>query len=552
MNDVKGNIMEKMTFFNINGGVGRGAYEEAQFPDALSLVEHLDYLGVERSLVWHIAARDINPAFGNRRLLEEIDELKLNERLLPAFVITPACFFEYGTVDFLRENLAGGRVRALRIIPEISRFQIRQLERLLSSLSEFEPVLLWDCRHGQDELAVRDFEYLAQRFPRMSFVITQKMWGGFGSILDLLWRCPNAYIDTSWLHMRDTIEMLVEKFGSKRVLFGLGYKSHYGAAIAALVHSSVSHEEKEDIAHSNIENLLKMPPAKKECVPVSSILEKKSLWNSFRSGETLKGIEIIDAHSHTPPFTRGWVFRQNDIKLGIEETIARMDKLGISRLVISPEPAIFGPNLLYSRECEEILKAYKDRLYGYLPYNPRFRDEIVPHFDEFFRRGFFAGFKLLPGYLKIPVTDASYIPVWEYAHRYRRPILLHTWDDSCGSPAMLTDIARRYPGASFILGHSGGGTNGRLEAEELALHSDNVYLEFCGSFTTPRPFETSLRIVGKEKILYGSDTVAHDMAWELGRYLSMPLADGELLPGLAANIKKILMGTVIPAVSKNG
>jgi len=538
--------MENLAFFNVNGSIGRGAYEEAQFPDAASFAAHLDYLGVERSLVWHVAARDINPTFGNRRLLEEIKSSGFEERLLPAFVITPACFFERGTAAFLKEHLSSGRVRALRIIPDVSRFQVRQLERLLSELAEYEPVLLWDCRHGHDELSVRDFEFLALRFPGISFVVTQKMWGGFGSVLDLLWRCPNTYIDTSWLHMRETIELLVENFGSNRVLFGLGYKSHNGAAIASLVHASLSEVQRGQIAHSNAESLLKISPVPKRRFPVGGLLRKKALWNAFRSGEALRGVEIIDAHAHTPPFTRGWIFRENDIRQGIEETISRMDRLGVNRLVISPEPAIFGPNLLHSRECEKILRPYRERLSGYLPYNPLYMNEIVPRFDEFFRGGFFAGFKLLPGYLKIPLSDPAYIPVWEYADRYRRPILMHTWDENYGAPSILTDVVKKYPGASFILGHSGGGTRGRLEAEELALSSKNVYLEFCGSFTTPRPFETSLRIVGREQVLYGSDTVAHDMAWELGRYLSMPLPDEELLPGLGANIKRILAGTVMP------
>jgi len=52
--------------------------------------------------------------------------------------------------------------------------------------------------------------------------------------------------------------------------------------------------------------------------------------------------------------------------------------------------------------------------------------------------------------------------------------------------------------------------------------------------------------VGKEKVLYGSDTVAHDMAWELSRYLSMPVPDEILLPGLGANMRKILSRTISP------
>ncbi len=120
--------MQNMTWFNINGSIGRGAYEEPEFPTAQSLVEHLDYLGIDRSLVWHVAARDMRPLEGNRRLLREIAEAGLEKRLLPAFIITPACFFEYGVMDYLREQFRSGQVRALRITPKMSRFPIREIE----------------------------------------------------------------------------------------------------------------------------------------------------------------------------------------------------------------------------------------------------------------------------------------------------------------------------------------------------------------------------------------------------------------------------------------
>jgi hypothetical protein len=249
---------------------------------------------------------------------------------------------------------------------------------------------------------------------------------------------------------------------------------------------------------------------------------------------------VIDAHGHTPPHTRGWIIRENTIEGGIAEMIARMDRLGVSRLILSPEAALFGESLQGNRDAEQALAKYLGRLSGYLVFNPLYAEEMVPEFDAFFARDFFVGFKILPSYWKRPLGDPGYEPVWRYANAHRLPVLIHTWDDRYNSPAMLEGIAPRYPNAVFILGHSGGGTAGRFEAETLAGANPNVYLEFCGTFTTPRSFETSLRLVGRDRVLFGSDTAAHDQAWELGRYLSMPLADDELLPGLGANMRRLL------------
>ena len=132
-------------FFNVNALIGNGAYEEAQYPSAESLVKHLDYLEIDRSLVSHVEARDLNPTWGNRRLLKEISESGHSDRLIPAFVISPSCYYEKGALDFLKENLSSEKVRALRIYPSVSRFPILLLERIFIELAGWEPMVLWDC-----------------------------------------------------------------------------------------------------------------------------------------------------------------------------------------------------------------------------------------------------------------------------------------------------------------------------------------------------------------------------------------------------------------------
>ncbi len=528
-------------FFNLNGMIGRGAYETPDFATAPDFAAHLDYLGIARSLVCHVAARDINATLGNRQLLRELADTGLTDRLLPAFVVSPACYFEDGGLHFLRDQLGSGTVRALRLTPKTSRFPVRQIERLLSELAKYEPVILWDARHESNgEQDLRDFEGLAKQFPALAFVVTHKMWNGFSGILDLMWRCANVYVDISTLHMRATIELLCEYFGPERVLFGIGSKAHYGAAIAALVHASINDEQRAAIAHGNLERLLKISSCASTPPTTPALAADKPLWLRNRAGEALHEIEIIDAHGHTSPHARGWVMQQNTLESGMKDTLERMERLGIDRIIVSSESALFGENLHNNRATEEALAPYRDRVSGYLVYNPLYGEEMQDALDSFFARDFFVGFKLLASYWNIALSDPGYEPVWDYAHRHRLPILMHTWDNKTCSPAMLEDIVKRYPDAYYLLGHSGGGTAGRLEAEALALAHPTVYLEFCGSFTTPRPFETSLQIVGPDRVVFGSDTDAHDPAWELGRYLSMPLPDKALIPGLSANIQRIL------------
>ena len=531
--------MTQLPLVDLNGDIGRGAVGVAAFPNARAQLDHMDYLGIVRSLVTHIQSRELNPIVGNRTLLDTLAALPASAgRLVPVFTINAATGYERGAVDFLKRHMADGTTRALATFPDTCRHPLSHLEPLLEKLAPFRPMLLWNTMenpHG--ELDYRDFMALAAKCPDIAFVAGKKMWPGFGSVLDAMRRCSNVYVDISWLHMRRTIELLTRQFGADRVLFGTGCRTHYGAAIAALAHADLSETERHLIAHGNLERLLELPPAAKE---VAGGRADKPLWENLRHGKPV-GTDLIDAHGHIGASNRSWYLPEIEIADAARDTVAHMDRLGIRRLIVTPDSALFADALDGSREAERELAPFRDRFSGYVAFNPRFADRLVPEFDNLFRDGFFVGFKILASYWKIKVDDPAYLPALKYADNHRLPILYHTWDDRWNSPRMLTEIVKAHPGATFLLGHSGGGTAGRVEAIELAQRHANVYLEFCGSFTTNYPWARTFEQVGFDRVVFGSDGGgAHDQAWELGHLLSQPVADADLKPMLADTIQGIL------------
>ena len=116
-----------MNYFATPLKIGRGAYETPEFPNAESLLKHLDYLGIDRALVSSAEAMDYSPVNGNKRLLESLKPYR--DRLFPAWVLTPTDFYEYGTLDWIKEQMTAGN-RAFFINPELSRFRTRELERI--------------------------------------------------------------------------------------------------------------------------------------------------------------------------------------------------------------------------------------------------------------------------------------------------------------------------------------------------------------------------------------------------------------------------------------
>jgi hypothetical protein len=176
----------------------------------------------------------------------------------------------------------------------------------------------------------------------------------------------------------------------------------------------------------------------------------------------------------------------------------------------------------------------------YLAFNPFYGADLVPQFDDWFARPQVVGFKILCSYWKVPVTDARFKPMWEYANRHRLPILMHTWSAGPDTPALTRPIVQKYPDLSLILGHSGGSDEGRHEAEELAAEFPNVYLETCGSFCSARCWEETLKKVQVSQVVYGSDAAGHDIHWEMGRLLSMDVSEEVLTPILGRNMRRIL------------
>ena len=528
--------METLHLFNANPvPIGRGMNGPAEFSDAASLVAHLDYLGIERSLVYHQTAFDINPTSGNLRLMEEIKPY--SQRLTPAFVVSPHLVFEREGLDTLRRALDEWGVRALRIFPQSFSFRPHTLARLLGEIRQFKPVVF--MRLGESDPA--EFVALAERFPDLKFVITEFMWGGMAGVLDMLWRCRNILAELSWNHVENGIEAVTNDFGPERSLFGFRLKSDYGGSVAALAHARIDEAVRRRVAGGTLQDLLGLDPFAGK-IETPAIMEKKPLWKVFRQGGILKGVEIIDAHGHSGP-TTGWSFVGSSIQPGlyVQKLLDILDRNGVQKLIVSHFPALKGDALEGNLEIEAAcLKHARGRINGYVVFNPNYKDALLPELDGFFSRGFFVGFKTLASYWKVPLTDPRYIPAWEYANRHRLPILLHTWDGPYDTPSLLKDIVPKYPDATFLLGHSGGGTGGRFEAVDLAKANKNVMLEFCGSFTTNVDYADAIKELGIGRIVFGSDMDGHNQAWELGRFLSLPFPDDEIKPALADNMKKIL------------
>lgn len=526
-------MLKDMELFDVNGYFGHRANAETGFATAAELLAQMDRLGISRTLVYNAAAMG-NPMYGNLKLLEYIKGTPgADGRLIPSFIITPGIYYCDEAVDCLKK-LMGEGVRALRFFRGRTNNPISQLKPLIKEIMEYNPVLFIMAAEFPDYSDVIRF---ADEFPSLPIVCTQAMWGNYPAVFDMMYHCRNILMETSYVHTSGTIEMVVKKFGANRILFGTDSRYHDGASIASLVYAELSEEDRESIAHMNMDNLLGIKTRAKHVSPCDGTHYRNSrLWRNFLEKKPI-GLEIIDAHVHLDPSA---IFPGGQISLAIK----MMDEAGVKRMIISNPQALHADPVEGNKNLAEKLKPYYDRFSGYFVFNPRYAEKLSSMLDEAFSNEFFVGFKILCDYWYIPVTSPDFTPMWRYANSHRLPILIHTWDGDFGNgydnPAMLQNIVKEYPDAIFIIAHSGGGTTGRREAEKLAIENDNVYLEWCGSFTSKIPFDETFSRVGKDKIIFGTDAVGHSVSWELGRLLSLNIPEEQLIPVLGHNMKHVL------------
>ena len=522
-----------MRFFDCQGRFGAALNRHCGFPAAADLVRHLDHLGIERAVAFNAEGREGGCSYVNRKTLAEIAALPGGRaRLIPAFSVSPVMMYADGGLEELRRMVAEN-APALHFTKGLSGYHLSECDAILSMTPDREPAVFLNFEDADRD----DLLATAERHPDVTFVLTDIIWGRMAHTLDLMSRRGNICVETSWLHVTDDLEILHERFGAERILFGAGERANYGAAIAALAAAEIPQAAKEKIARGNLERLLGLDPSGAIALGRSSLTDSP-LWQNALAGKPLDE-PVIDAHVHLGA-SGGYVLKRNDLDSQLPHAVALAGRVGVKTMIVSGLNALIGEPVSGNAELEEKLSPHGELFKGYVGFNPKYADALAGRLDDYFSRPFFVGFKTLCDYWRVPITDPRFKPMLDYADKHRLPILNHTWNGTFDSPAMFTDIVREYPDSQFILGHSGGGNAGRAEAEKLANENANVWLEWCGTFCSTIPWEDSFTRVGPEKMIFGSDAFCHNLTWELGRMLSMDIPEERIRPMLGDHMRAIL------------
>jgi predicted TIM-barrel fold metal-dependent hydrolase len=243
----------KLDFFDCSCQIGaRSVVYPGSFTEPEALVSAMQYYGIQKALVYHSLSREYHAGTGNDQLMEAI---KAYPTLLPVWCVMPSHTAEFAEPEELAARMKTEGVKAVILFPADHGYSLSPWNsgELLRSLESHGALLLlelvqvsWDGLHD-----------ILERYPRLNIVLTRLDYDINRNLYPLVKVFPQLYLETSGVKAHRGIEDVCARFGAGRLVFGSGMPVLSGGAAAAMVqYASIGDDEKDAIAHGNLERLL--------------------------------------------------------------------------------------------------------------------------------------------------------------------------------------------------------------------------------------------------------------------------------------------------------
>ncbi|MBP1991040.1 amidohydrolase family protein [Paenibacillus eucommiae] len=260
---------------------------------------------------------------------------------------------------------------------------------------------------------------------------------------------------------------------------------------------------------------------------------KSKLAAEFIETGRLSSISIIDVHTHMGPFHGTYM-----PETSLEAMIHTMDRENIEWIISSAHSALFDP-ILGNGETEAAMKQYPDKIYGYFAFNPHYDNDLEERLAHFQQTEGYVGFKFLPDRHLYPLDGDKYTRIYEYAHEHKLMLLSHTWGHSpYNPPGMVEKLAKKYPGITFLLGHSAPGESDY--AIQIAKTLPNVYLDLCDTGRLNGIIKKMVQEASSEKVIFGTDLPWYDPHYMLGSVLFSGIDDADMANIIHHNAVRLL------------
>jgi uncharacterized protein len=228
------------------------------------------------------------------------------------------------------------------------------------------------------------------------------------------------------------------------------------------------------------------------------------------------------------------------IKGGNRSDIADYAKrMGVSKVCVSSFKGLHYDFVEGNDGVLKLMKELRGLVLGYCVLNPRFGELALKELDRCIVRGGMIGAKLYPVAPKWVADEASAFPMMEKLAKFRVPILIHA-----DPVPPIFRLADRFPDATFLLAHMGGGGSDGPEGMLGPIHEskrhDNIYLDATTSNIEANIIEEAVKVVGAERVLFGTDFPCIEPYAQLAKVKSAAIGEEERSLILGGNMKRLI------------
>lgn len=506
------------------------------------LLAEMEWCGIHGAFVAHSVAKEYDPMYGNRMLLQE---LKKSSRLHGVWAVMPHQTGEMLKPKDLVNQMRDYGIRVAKMYPRAHRypFTVDFCGELLRELEHSGILLMVEGGHlynpdvlePSNQVLLSDLDAVLTQFPNLNVLLQGSRWESTRFTYPLMMKHKNLHLELSNHQGNRAMEILAEWYGAERIVFGTGaLEKSPGAAKAFVDYCMMGGTEKQKIAAGNIMRLTRLeeyPPS------IRHKKTKDSILVLAKEGKPLKNITVIDSHAH---MTHDEAAGVGFIHLPAGDAASMVERaklMGINALCVSGFLAIWTDYEEGNRIVWEAMKRFPGFYHGYATLQPQYVKDWAKECRLVHRRYRMKGMKPYHPRTNIPYNDKLWTPWFEYGNRINAFALIHPSPDVVKE---INDLAPKYPNIAFIIAHTGGSFRDARLGIEMAEKNPNVYLEITLTSVTYGVIEFMVKHVGAERVLFGTDQPMRDPIPQFGwmAYSHCSFEEKKKMFGL--NMRKIL------------
>ncbi|MFH0991693.1 MAG: amidohydrolase family protein [bacterium] len=506
------------------------------------LLEEMAWCGIQGALIAHSVAKEYDPIYGNRLLVQE---LKKSKRLFGVWTVMPHHTREFPRpADTIKEMNDHG-MAAAKMYPRLQRypFTIDFCGELLRELEKHQILLMVEGGHfyqpdlleSANQVLFSELDAVLSSFPNLKVLLQASRWDATRYLHRLMMKHKNLHFELSTHQGNRAVELFADWYGADRILFGTGaLEKSPGAAKAFVDYCTLSDGQKQSIASGNI---IRLAGINRRLSDNRATGKTDPILVQAKAGKPLKNLLVIDSHAHIAHEGAEGIGTIHMPYSDAKSMVDRAALMGIDTLCVSSFLAIWADYQLGNKIVRDAMKLYPSFYVGYASLQPQYIKDWPRELSKVHRKFKMKGMKPYFPRTNIPYNDKLWSPWYEYGNRISAFALIHP---SPNVVAEVNDIAPKFPNIAFIIAHCGGSFQDARKGVEMALKNPNVYLEITLTAVTYRVIEFMVHHVGADRVLFGTDQPMRDPLPQFGwmAYSHCSTAEKKKMFGL--NMQKII------------